>query len=38
VRRVHERIALVRSPSSRMADGIVTYGDREPVDAELAAR
>ena len=38
VPRVHERIALVRSPSSRMADGIVTYGNREPVDAELAAR
>jgi dimethylargininase len=35
---VNERIALVRSPSSRMADGIVTYGDRAPVDATLAAK
>jgi dimethylargininase len=35
---VHERIALVRRPSSRMADGIVTYGDRAPVDAGLAAK
>jgi dimethylargininase len=33
-----ERVALVRSPSSRMAEGIVTYGDRAPVDAGLAAR
>lgn len=38
MRPVNERIALVRSPSSRMADGIVTYGDREPVDANLATR
>jgi dimethylargininase len=35
---VDERIALVRRPSSRMADGIVTYGDRAPVDASLAAQ
>ena len=33
-----ERIALVRPPSSRMADGIVTYVDRIPADAALAAR
>ena len=32
-----DRVALVRRPSSRMADGIVTFGEREPVDAELAA-
>ena len=31
-----ERIALVRRPSSRMADGIVTYGERAEVDPELA--
>jgi dimethylargininase len=35
---VDERIALVRRPSSRIADGIVTYGERTPVDAELAAK
>ena len=33
-----ERIALVRRPSGRMAEGIVTFGERTPVDAELAAR
>jgi len=33
-----ERVALIRRPSRRMADGIVTYVDRSPVDAELAAR
>jgi dimethylargininase len=33
-----ERIALVRRPSRRMADGIVTYGDRPPVDPGLAAK
>ena len=33
---VPERIALIRRPSSRMAEGIVTYGDRAPVDAALA--
>ncbi|HEX6233347.1 MAG TPA: N(G),N(G)-dimethylarginine dimethylaminohydrolase [Jiangellaceae bacterium] len=31
-------VALVRLPSSRLADGIVTHIDRQPVDAELAAR
>jgi dimethylargininase len=35
---VDERIALIRRPSSRMAEGIVTYGEREPVDAGLAAK
>jgi dimethylargininase len=35
---VDERIALVRRPSSRIAEGIVTYGERDSVDAELAAR
>ncbi|HKP20532.1 MAG TPA: arginine deiminase family protein [Thermoleophilaceae bacterium] len=33
-----QRVAMVRRPSSRMADGIVTFGEREPVDAGLAAR
>jgi dimethylargininase len=33
---VSERIALVRRPSRRMADGIVTHIDRTPVDVELA--
>ena len=32
-----DRVALVRRPSSRMADGIVTFGERQAVDAELAA-
>jgi dimethylargininase len=32
-----ERIALVRRPSPRMADGIVTHIERTPVDAERAA-
>jgi len=31
-------MALVRRPSSRMADGLVTYGEREPVDVALAAK
>ena len=31
-------VALVRRPSSRIAEGIVTYGERLPVDAALAAR
>jgi len=35
---VDDRIALVRPPSSRIAEGIVTFGERERVDAELAAR
>jgi dimethylargininase len=33
-----ERIALVRAPSSRMADGIVTHVERAAADADLAAR
>jgi dimethylargininase len=33
---VSERIALVRRPSRRMADGIVTHIDRTPVDVNLA--
>jgi dimethylargininase len=35
---VDERIALVRPPSRRMADGIVTFGERVPVDAGVAAK
>jgi dimethylargininase len=31
-------VALVRRPSSRMAEGITTHIDRVPADAELAAR
>ena len=33
-----QRIALVRPPSSRMGDGIVTHLERTAVDPELAAR
>lgn len=33
-----ERIALVRQPSPRMADGLVTHVERTPVDAALADR
>jgi dimethylargininase len=33
-----ERIALVRRPSPRMADGLVTHIERAPVDAGLAER
>jgi dimethylargininase len=33
-----ERIALVRRPSPRLAEGLVTHIDRRPVDAALAAR
>jgi dimethylargininase len=33
-----ERIALVRPPSPRMADGLVTHIERTPVDAKLAER
>jgi dimethylargininase len=35
---VTERTALVRRPSPRLADGIVTHIDRWPVDAALALR
>src|SRR5919112_5625100 len=31
-------MALIRRPSRRMAEGIVTYGERAPVDPELAAK
>ena len=34
---MNDRVALVRRPSGRMAEGIVTYGDRRTVDAGLAA-
>jgi dimethylargininase len=33
-----ERTALVRRPSPRLGDGLVTHIDRRPVDAALAAR
>src|SRR5262245_61895272 len=33
-----DRVALVRRPSSRMAEGIVTYRERVPADAALAAK
>jgi dimethylargininase len=33
---VRERVALVRIPSSRLAEGELTHLDRVPVDAELA--
>jgi dimethylargininase len=33
-----ERVALVRRPSSRMAEGITTHIDRLPADGALAAR
>ncbi len=32
------KLALVRKPSPRLAEGIVTHIDRSPVDAELALR
>jgi dimethylargininase len=35
---VAEPIAFVRRPSSRLAEGIVTYVERSPVDAESARR
>lgn len=31
------RIALVRSPSPRLSDGLITHIDRTPVDVDLAA-
>ncbi|KZC95003.1 dimethylarginine dimethylaminohydrolase [Clavibacter tessellarius] len=34
--RARERVALVRIPSSRLADGELTHVDRQPIDAELA--
>jgi dimethylargininase len=38
VPRMEERVALVRRPSRRMAEGIVTFADRTPVDPGLAAQ
>jgi len=35
---VHERRALVRRPSSRLAEGLVTHIERTPVDVDLALR
>jgi len=35
---VDQRIALIRRPSRRLEEGIVTYVDRTPVDAALAAK
>lgn len=32
------RVALVRRPSERLAEGLVTHIDRSPVDVELAVR
>ena len=37
-RAVADRVALVRRPSSRMADGITTHIDRVPADGALALR
>jgi dimethylargininase len=34
--RVRERVALVRIPSARLAEGELTHVERRPVDAELA--
>ncbi|MFD2341064.1 dimethylargininase [Clavibacter michiganensis subsp. tessellarius] len=34
--RPRERVALVRIPSSHLADGELTHLDRQPIDAELA--
>jgi len=35
---MHDRRALVRRPSSRLAEGLVTHIEREPVDVDLALR
>ncbi len=35
---MHERRALVRRPSSRLAEGLVTHIERIPVDVDLAVR
>ena len=37
-RALADRVALVRRPSSRMADGITTHIDRAPADGALALR
>lgn len=35
---MNRRLALVRRPSSRLAEGLVTHIDRSPVDVDLALR
>ena len=35
---MHERRALVRRPSTRLAEGLLTHIDRTPVDVDLAMR
>ena len=35
---MHDRRALVRRPSSRLAEGLVTHIERTPVDVDLALR
>jgi len=35
---MNRRLALVRRPSSRLAEGLVTHIDRSPVDLDLAVR
>ena len=35
---MHSKVALVRRPSPRLADGLVTHIERQEVDAELAGR
>jgi dimethylargininase len=35
---MHDRRALVRRPSSRLAEGLVTHIERQPVDVDLAMR
>ena len=35
---MNRRLALVRRPSSRLAEGLITHIDREPVDVDLARR
>ena len=35
---MHDRRALVRRPSSRLAEGLVTHIERTPVDVDLAMR
>jgi len=35
---MHDRRALVRRPSTRLAEGLVTHIDRKPVDVDLAMR
>src|SRR3954451_8885556 len=35
---MHDRRALVRRPSPRLADGLVTHIERQPLDVDLALR